>query len=262
VSAGSRPSAPGHFVRLVSDLVRLPPQLRRRVSALLRRARLGRREEPFATAYIHGDWGRVGGQPYFSGTGSLPENVGPYLRFVNNYIRANAIESVVDLGCGDFRASAALDLHGVRYLGVDIVSTLIDHNARHFESEQVRFARLDVGQDPLPEADLCLIKQVLQHWSSADVLALLPRLEVYDHVLILDGWLATSATPGRNLDTPTGGRSRPGGLYLEAPPFDWPIDVLLSYRSADGVEEYRLVRHRATRPRGEPAQPRGGGTAS
>ena len=256
MSAGSRPSAPGPFVRLASDLVRLPPRLRRRASALLRRARLGRREEPFATAYINGDWGGIGSQPYFSGTGSLPENMGPYLQVVNDYIRANAIESVVDLGCGDFRASAALDLDGVRYLGVDIVSTLIEHNSRHFGREQVSFARLDIGRDPLPEADLCLIKQVLQHWSSADILALLPRLDVYDHVLILDGWLSASATPGLNLDIPTGGRARHGGLYLEAPPFDWPIDVLHSYRS--GVEEYRLVRHRAARTRVDGGQrPRG-----
>lgn len=128
---------------------------------------------------------------------------------------------------------------------------MIDHNTRHFGSDRVRFARLDLGRDRLPAADLCLIKQVLQHWSNADILALLPRLDAYDHVLILDGWLAASATPGRNRDIPTGGRSRPGGLYLEAPPFNWPIDVLHSYRSADGVEEYRLVRLGSARPRDE-----------
>jgi SAM-dependent methyltransferase len=220
---------------------------------MLRRGRLGRREEAFATPYAHGYWGRIQNQPYFSGTGSLPENVGPYLRLVSEYIRANAIRSVVDLGCGDFRASGALDLNGASYLGVDIVSRMIDYNARHFASDQVRFVRLDFGRDGLPAADLCLIKQVLQHWSNADILTLLPRLDVYRHVLILDGWLAASATPGRNLDIPTGGRSRHGGLYLEAPPFNWPIDVLHSYRSADGVEEYRLVRRRSAQPRVESA---------
>ena len=94
----------------------------------------------------------------------------------------------------------------------------------------------------LPGADLCLIKQVLQHWSNADILALLPRLDVYEHILVLDGWLTASATPSRNVDIPTGADYRRGGLYLEAPPFNWPIDVLHAYRSADGVEEYRLVR--------------------
>lgn len=170
-------------------------------------------------------------------------------------MRANAICSVVDLGCGDFRASRALDLAGASYLGVDIVGGLIDDNTRHFGSARVRFARLDIGRDSLPAADLCLIKQVLQHWSNADILALLPRLDVYDHVLILDGWVAARATPGRNVDIPTGGGSRPGGLYLEAPPFNWPIDALHSYRSADGVEGYRLIRHRPARLRGEAATP-------
>jgi len=207
---------PGPFVQLASGLVRAPLRLQRRVAALLRRVRLGRREEIFATPYAYGYWGRIQSQPYFSGTGSLPENVGPYLRLVSEYIRANAIRSVVDLGCGDFRASRALDLNGASYLGVDIVSSLIDYNTRHFGTDRVRFARLDVGREGLPAADLCLIKQVLQHWSNADILAILPRLDVYDHVLILDGWLAARATPGRNPDIPTGGRARHGGLYLEA----------------------------------------------
>jgi SAM-dependent methyltransferase len=229
---------PGPLVQLASDLARLPRHVQRRVG----RARLGRREETFATPYADGWWGRTGSEAYFSGTGSLPENVGPYLRVVSEYIRKNAIRSVVDLGCGDFRASGALDLDGARYLGVDIVSRVIDHNTRHFGSSRIRFARLDVGRDPLPAADLCLIKQVLQHWSNAEILALLPRLDVYEHVLILDGWLTASATPGRNVDIPTGADYRRGGLYLEAPPFNWPIDVLRVYRSADGVEEYRLVR--------------------
>lgn len=242
---------PRAAVRLAVGLGRAPVRLWRRVGALVRRARLGGREEPFASAYANGVWGGIAGEPYFSGAGSLPENVGPYLRAVSEYIRANAIRSVVDLGCGDFRASGALDLGGASYLGVDIVSRLIEHNARRFGSDRVRFARLDFGRDPLPAADLCLIKQVLQHWSNADILALLPRLDVYEHVLILDGWLAASATPGRNLDIPTGRRSRPGGLYLEAPPFDWPVDVLRSYRSVEGLEEYRLVRYRPAGRRGE-----------
>ena len=53
---------------------------------MLRRARLGRREEPFASTYACAHWGKVPGEPYFSGAGSLPENVGPYLRLVNEYI--------------------------------------------------------------------------------------------------------------------------------------------------------------------------------
>jgi hypothetical protein len=67
---------PAPFVQLASELARVPLRLQRRVAALLRRARLGRREEAFATPYACGDWGRIQSQPYFSGTGSLPENVG------------------------------------------------------------------------------------------------------------------------------------------------------------------------------------------
>jgi hypothetical protein len=206
---------------------------------------LGRREGRFATIYAENYWGKAAGEPYFSGFGSLSDNLAPYADFASQYIRMNRIRSVVDMGCGDFRASRSIDLNGASYLGVDIVSDLVRYNQQRFGSAHIRFMRLDATRDALPPGELCLLKAVLQHWSNADILALLPKLSIYEHVLVLNGYVAALATPGCNQEHKTGASVRFGGLYLEAAPFHCDVEPLLMYRSVDEKEEYRLVRYHA-----------------
>ena len=160
-----------------ASLRRVASAIRRRALAWLRRVRLGTREATFATIYSDRQWvGPSVDQAFFSGTGSLPENFGPYVKLVSEYIAQHQIRSVLDLGCGDYQVSRALDLHGGSYLGVDIVSSLVAYNTRHFGSAQVHFTRRDVVHDALPPADLCLVRQVTQHLSNDDIHTLLPRL--------------------------------------------------------------------------------------
>ncbi|HVM97415.1 MAG TPA: hypothetical protein VMT89_13555, partial [Candidatus Acidoferrales bacterium] len=116
-------------------------------------------------------------------------------------------------------------------------------NNSRFGSENIRFARCDLAVDALPAADFCLVKQVLQHLSDAEILAVLPKLDVYEHVIIVDGCLIGHETPGINTDIPTGG-FRSGGLYLEAPPFHCSVELLLTYQSLDGSEKFRVVGYR------------------
>jgi SAM-dependent methyltransferase len=208
--------------------------------------RLGQREARFASIYAEDTWGPATDEPYYSGSGSSADNAAPLIDFVNRYIREHAIRSVVDVGCGDFRMGRRIDLNGAQYVGVDIVSSLIDRNNSEFGSENVRFTRLDLGLDPLPAADFCLVKQVLQHFSDAEILTTLPRLEIYEHVIIVNGWLTACETPGVNTDIVTGG-FRSGGLYLEASPLHCSVDPLQAYRSVDGSETFRVVRYRGRR---------------
>ena len=51
-----------------------------------------------------------------------------YADVIRAFIRDKGITSVVDLGCGDFRVGSMLQIQGVKYIGVDIVSDLIDSN--------------------------------------------------------------------------------------------------------------------------------------
>lgn len=160
--------------------------------------------EAFARLYAEDGW--EGG----SGTGSDPDAAAPYCRFVERYVRKHAVRSVIDLGCGDLRVAQAIDWGDTMWSGIDIVPAGPGVIAG------------DIRELPWPQVDLVLVKDVLQHWPTADIQALLPRLQPYPHVLITN-----SASGVRtNEDIPAGGfRS----LDLAAPPFSWPVRPVLRW---------------------------------
>src|SRR5438128_1109243 len=80
----------------------------------------------FSALYDRGEWGE-GKNP-----GSTLESTTEYRSFLEQFIVEHGIRSVVDAGCGDWAFSSAIDWKGVRYLGLDIVSSVIERNrAQH-----------------------------------------------------------------------------------------------------------------------------------
>src|SRR3954452_8227143 len=59
--------------------------------------------EAFTRIYHNNLWGKIEGDKYFSGRGSLDEFVRPYIKWIVSFINEYNIKAVVDLGCGDFR---------------------------------------------------------------------------------------------------------------------------------------------------------------
>jgi SAM-dependent methyltransferase len=118
---------------------------------------------------------------------------------------------LVDLGCGDFRVGGALleRLPDLNYLGCDIVPELIAHNAAKYASELVCFKTLDAVCDPLPEGDVCLVRQVFQHLSNADIRAVLASMR-YPAVYV------TEAQPMRKR-----GSVNPDKVVGPSVRFDW-----------------------------------------
>ena len=153
-----------------------------------------------------------------SGTGSSEEATRPYREFLHNFLRSNDIRSVLDLGCGDWQFSQHMDWSGIDYLGVD-VSKVVLEGTRRFARPGVEFRALNAATDPLPPADLLIAKDVLQHWSNADILALLPKLAGFRFALFTNGFL-----PGEeartNEDIATGMHYRP--VDLRRAPFSLP----------------------------------------
>ena len=142
-----------------------------------------RRRSTFQATYARGVWGKDRDAPFFSGVGSHGPAAEFYVEQMVGSLDQHAQQlgrplRLVDLGCGDFRVGRALveRLPHLHYLGCDIVPELIAHNAAKYGSELVCFKTLDAVCDPLPEGDVCLVRQVFQHLSNADIWAVLASM--------------------------------------------------------------------------------------
>jgi len=139
-------------------------------------------EDTFTNIYKKGMWG------HGSGHGSSPENCGAWIKLVREFIREHNVQSVVDLGCGDWQHSWFIynDLNVV-YTGYDVVRSVVEANQEEwgdqgFHSSALKgnftFIHSDFSarvQDVV-DADLYIIKDVLMHWSSEKIRCFLEEL--------------------------------------------------------------------------------------
>lgn len=231
----------------------LPEVLMRHVGrARLRklRRRFGKlsRAETFSTIYREYRWGRRDEGEFCSGSGSAGVAADVYCRMIEQYVTAHQIGSIVDLGCGDFRIGSRLAALPVQYRGVDIVPELVEHNRKKYGSQRVTFQCLDIVQDPLPAGELCLLRQVLQHLSNAEIQTLLSRLAAYPHVIVTEH-VPSGLVPLPNLDKPHGPDTRlpdGSGVFLALPPFCCSVATSWEFPCYDGSKmlAVSLAKHR------------------
>jgi SAM-dependent methyltransferase len=190
--------------------------------------------EAFTRAYAENWWGgRKGG--FFSGEGSDSLYATPYAQLVRQFIRRHHIERVVDLGCGDFRVGALLVSPDIHYIGVDVVEDLVKRNSERYSSERVEFRCADITAESLPPADLCLIRQVLQHLSNEEIEKVLKSCQRYRYVLVTEhvpvAAERANTEQGRGPTTRLLARS---GVFLEKPPFGRAVTPVLELPYARG----------------------------
>jgi SAM-dependent methyltransferase len=183
--------------------------------------------EVFSRVYRDNRWGRRWGRKFFSGPGSHDEHiVGPYVRSLREFLgEFPQPPRVVDLGCGDFQVGSRLRPACGDYIACDVVPELIRHNSKAFARLQVEFRCLDIIEDDLPEGDIVLLRQVLQHLGNAQISRVLPKLARYRFVVVTEHLPADPAFQP-NLDHPPGSgtrASRNSGVVLTAAPFDFQV---------------------------------------
>lgn len=186
----------------------------------------------FEDIYRSGAWG-LG-----SGSGSAEAVTRPYRQFIQDFVRRRRIRSVVDLGCGDWQFSQHIDWSGVSYLGVDVSATALA-SARRFEGGSIAFREADARAAALPQADLLIAKDVLQHWSNDDILQFLPRLEGFRYALITNGF-PSSRLEKTNLPKRAGAGYRP--IDLAAPPFRLEGRYVLEYQGDEPKRAFLWTR--------------------
>jgi len=147
----------------------------------------------FTNVYETKLWGDNKNNEYngSSGGGSNIEfNIDTYVPFLKNYILNNNIKNIVDLGCGDFKCGDLIynDLD-ILYTGYDTYKKVIDSNLKHYSLPKYSFVHLDFfnKKESIINGDLCILKDVLQHWKMDEIYTFLDYLvenKLFKYILI------------------------------------------------------------------------------
>lgn len=189
--------------------------LRRLVRAMRERreaARLAGRpvDDVFDEIYRRNHWG---GDESLSGTGSDQRQTARIVAELPPLLQRHGVQSMLDIPCGDFNWMSRVDLSGIDYIGGDIVADLIESNNARHARPGVRFSRLNLLSDALPQVDLVFCRDCLVHFSLADARKALANVVASGARLLLT--TTFPAHPG-NRDITTGLWRE---LDLESPPF-------------------------------------------
>ncbi len=179
--------------------------------------------ERFERIYSRNVWGGEEGE-FYSGPGSDSEGTEFYVETVLAFIkeREDQIETIVDLGCGDFRVGRRLMHQGTKYIGIDIVASLVDHLNHAFGSDTCSFVCVDAITQELPEGDLCFVRQVLQHLSNDQIQSILQKTRKFKYVIVTEHLPDPNLLKSFNKDKPSGYDIRVcehSGVFLDKEPF-------------------------------------------
>jgi hypothetical protein len=122
-------------------------------------------EERFSKIHEIDYWGNA----TKSGMGSTLASTGNLRKELPKLLKEFKIKTVFDGPCGDFNwMQLVVKETTIDYIGGDIVSAIIEENQKKFGSEKIKFIKVDLTKDSLPNADLMICRDCLFHLSYAD----------------------------------------------------------------------------------------------
>lgn len=215
--------------RFVKGLPLVGPGLRRVRQRLRPATRQRSTEEIFTSIFQRHAWG---GTDSVSGPGSDASQTARLVANLRTLIDEHEIRSLLDIPCGDFQWMQRVNLHGLSYVGADIVRDLIVQNQR-YAANGITFRHIDLLAYPLPKVDLILCRDCLVHFSFDDIFTALENLCASGSRFLL-----TTTFPSRPINVPIAtGKWRT--LNLEQAPFRFPPPIaVLEEGCTEGGGEY------------------------
>ncbi len=205
-------------------------------------------ETIFTEIYEKKLWGEAAdGRKYCSGKGTVEDNVTQYIEVVQEFIQQKNIQHIFEIGCGDFSImSKVLNPYPqIYYTGADIVKNVVNHLNNTFATKQIQFIHMNaVEAQQYPKADLCIIRQVLQHLSNQQIIDILQKLKPYKYVIITEHIPLHPKIKNGNKQANGYIRlqnKQTSGIFLEAPPFSLTCQSLLSYPYHDKDYNNQIV---------------------
>jgi len=182
-------------------------------------------EEVFSQIWRENRWGS---QESRSGAGSELAATRAIREALPRIVQTRGIRVLLDAPCGDFHWMQHVDLGRCRYIGVDIVSAMVDELQRTFGREDRTFLHGNIIEGPLPAADLVLCRDCLFHLTDDQIFAALRQFRATGAC-----WLLTTTYLDVEANRPgiTGGYR---DINLMRPPFsfDPPLEVIEEGRMA------------------------------
>lgn len=133
----------------------------------------------FTNIYEHKHWGDNSSLEYNGSSGSGSEvayNINTYIPLLKKVIKELNIRIINDLGCGDFKCGKLIyDDMKIIYNGYDVYKKIIDYNNKNNRDDTLykkyNFIHLDIynKKEEIKKADVCILKDVLQHWSTENI---------------------------------------------------------------------------------------------
>jgi SAM-dependent methyltransferase len=174
-------------------------------------------------AFFH--WYAPGGQG--SGPGSSIEYTAEYRTFLESFMKEHGIRSVLDFGCGDWQFSRHVDWGDRLYYGVDIVPSLVERLRREHGSANRVFFLVDPAYPVIPNVDLIITKDVMQHIDNGSILQCAAKFATAaKHVLWINDAPCADEPPNTEITTP-GYRT----LDMSKPPFSIPGKVVFGFKN-------------------------------
>jgi len=149
-------------------------------------------ESIFTDIYNDNKWGKDISKEYkgCSGVGSKISYNTEYIDYLKKWITDNDIKSVVDFGCGDFQCGKLIyDDLNIKYTGYDAYEDVIQHHKKNIIDDKYDFIHSDIfsNKEKLISGDVCILKDVLQHWKNEDIYTFLDYISEsgkYKYILI------------------------------------------------------------------------------
>lgn len=200
----------------------------------------------FTNIYENKHWGDNGISGYngSSGSGSdVSYNINTYVPLLREIIIRLNINSINDLGCGDFKCGKYIyDDLPVLYRGYDAYDKVIDYNKKEYKTNyynynnlfysKYNFYHLDFcnEKEEIKKADLCILKDVIQHWSLENIYNFIDYLyinKICKYILICN----CCSQMWDNTDIPTGSCRGLSANYFPLKRYN--ASILLNYNSKE-----------------------------
>lgn len=197
-------------------------------------------ERIFSDIYKKGLWGKDKYGQAISGPGSTLEQGKPFIKYVQEVLNQTPnIQSVVDVGCGDWVLGREINWGEREYLGIDTVKTLILKNQSMFGSDKIHFVYSDATTSDLPSGDLVICKDVFIHWSNKCIADFLLKLKNFKYCILVND---VSSTKGNsNVDIKVG-EFRP--IDLTSSPFFLTPKETSYYFSGSALKQILLIENK------------------